>query len=314
MVKQDSLARSGLEIYKTTDKNIEPEPSSDDEEKEGFVLQNGTITEIAYFNEMFSNSFEYDYEDISSNGSISLPEVDDTRFYKGKKILLKKAWEEPGKTLTWDDLENVLLGFITEQSYSENGVELKIAGMTKLLDQKKEFSFTKTKRSKILKAIIEASGLKANISTKGLNDDVINYTNVSSSGSSGSSGDADLDKWVKETIGNETDDLKKAEKVHYGLCKALTYTDYSCSKYSTVSECWKSKKLNCANTSMVSLAALKSAGLSNSQIVHGPNHFWTIVVINGKEYAVDPTSKQRKFNEVWNGLKYSTKCGDTPSC
>ena len=310
MIAQDSFACSGIEVYKTKDTNIDEETNNETQEKEGFVLHNGAITEVAYLDEMFSNSFEYDYEDISSGGSVSLPEVDDTRFYKGTKILLKKAWNPK----SWEDLKDCLLGFITEQSYNEEGVQLKIAGMSKLLEQEKQFNFTKTKRSKILRQIIESSGLKAKIDTKGLKDDVIDYTNVSTSSSTSSgSGDADLDKWVQETIGNETDDLKKAEKIHNGLCNALTYTGYTCSRYSTVSECWKSKKLNCADSSKVANAACKSAGL-NSQIVHGPNHFWTIVTINGKEFAIDPTSKSRSFNSVWKNLSYYKKCGDTPDC
>ena len=302
------MQRSGLEVYKTTDKNIES--SSDDSQKESFVLQNGDITEIAYFDEMTSNSFEHDYEDISSNGSVSFIEVDQTRFYKGKKVLLKKAYD-PKK---WDDLDNCLMGFITNQSFSEDGVEVKISGMGKLLEEEKQFSFKKTKRSKILKAIIESAGLKAHIDTTGLKDEKIDYTNVSSSGSSSSSGSADLDKWVQDTIGSETDELKKAELIHYGLCKVLDYTYYKCSKYPTVSEAWDSKKLNCANTSQVTVAALKSAGITDCQVVHGPNHFWTIMNINGKEYSSDATSKSRKFDTVLKNLKYHTKCGDAPSC
>ena len=93
---QDTLVRSGLEIYKTKDKNIEK--TSKDKEKEGFVLQNGTITEIAYFDELVSTSFEHDYEDISSNGSVNLVNIDETRFYKGKKIFKKHINQKNGLT------------------------------------------------------------------------------------------------------------------------------------------------------------------------------------------------------------------------
>ena len=110
-ISQDSGSHSGVEIYKTKDKNIEK--TSKDEEKEGFVLQNGTITEKAYYDELVSNSFEHDYEDISSNGSVSFVSVDEKRFYKGKKILLKKGYNAH----EWKDLDNCLMGFITEQSY-----------------------------------------------------------------------------------------------------------------------------------------------------------------------------------------------------
>lgn len=316
MIAQDSLARSGLEIYKTKDSNVEK--VFDEEDKEGLVLQNGTIIEIDYFNEMFSNSFDYDYEDISSNGSVKLPSVDDTIFYKGKKILLKKEWN-PQK---WEDLKNCLLGFITEQKYSEDGVEIKISGMSKLLDQKKEFSFTKTKRSKILKNIIESAGLKANINTKGLKDEKINYRNVSSSGTS-FSGSEQVNSLVQRAIGNETDDYKKMELINKEVNNVLTYSNYPCSKCSTPEEVLSKKKVNCADTSLLECACMKAANL-NATVVHGCNHFWTVVTINGKEYACDATNS-RGIGYVWNcktrnsekvsgGGPYHKKNGDKPDC
>lgn len=316
MIAQDSLARSGLEIYKTKDSNVEK--VSDEEDKEGLILQNGTIIEIDYFNEMFSNSFDYDYEDISSNGSVKLPSVDDTIFYKGKKILLKKEWN-PQK---WEDLKNCLLGFITEQKYSEDGVEIKISGMSKLLDQKKEFSFTKTKRSKILKNIIESAGLKANINTKGLKDEKINYRNVSSSGTS-FSGSEQVNSLVQRAVGNETDDYKKMELINKEVNNVLTYSNYPCSKCSTPEEVLSKKKVNCADTSLLECACMKAANL-NATVVHGCNHFWTVVTINGKEYACDATNS-RGIGYVWNcktrnsekvsgGGPYHKKNGDKPDC
>ena len=62
MMVQVKLAKSGLEIYETQDTNIEQ--TNEEEEKEGFVLHNGKITEIAYYDNLMENSFEQDYEDI----------------------------------------------------------------------------------------------------------------------------------------------------------------------------------------------------------------------------------------------------------
>lgn len=309
---QVKLARSGLEIYETKDTNIEQNSKND--EKEGFVLHNGQVTEIAYYDNILQNSFEQDYEDISSNGSITFPTVNEQRFYKGKKVCLKKAWEKEDKNLKWDDLNTALLGYITEQKYSTDYVELKVSGMSKLLDQEKEFTFKKTKRSKIIKSIIESSGLKCKINTKGLHDDSIDYTNVSSGGSSATGiGEADIDAKVKEIIGNETDDYKKMVLIHDWLRRNNKYTSYKCSKKDSASEALRSLHNNCADMALLSCAMYRSAGLE-SQVVHGPNHFWTIITINGKEYESDATSRQRKINQVWKGLKYSKKCGDKPSC
>ena len=152
-----ALSHSGLEVYKTDDvintqhesdnsnsktadsksnKTNETSNSttntSDDSENEGYVLQNGNITEISYYDRFYENSFEYDYEDISASGDASFPTVNQKKFYKGKRVCLKKAYN-PKK---WDDLKTVLLGFITEQTYSNDHVDLEISGMTKLLDKK----------------------------------------------------------------------------------------------------------------------------------------------------------------------------------
>lgn len=309
---QVKLAKSGLEIYETQDTN--KEQATKEDEKEGFVLHNGQITEIAYFDNIFTNSYEEDYEDISSNGSISFPNVDESRFYKGKKVCLKKAWQSENEIIKWSDLDSALLGFITEQKYSTDKVELKISGMAKLLDQEKAFTFKKTKRSKIIKSIIESSGLKCKINIKGLKDDSIDYTNVSSSSNSDiNSGEEDIDAKVKEIIGNETDDYQKMILIHEWLRENNNYSGYECSQKSSASECLKSLKNNCADTSWLSCAMYRSAGL-NAQVVHGPNHFWTIIIIDGIEYQSDATSHQRKINQVWKGLKYYSKCGDKPSC
>lgn len=318
MMVQVKLAKSGMEIYETQDTNIEQ--TSEEEEKEGFVLHNGKITEIAYYDNLMENSFEQDYEDISSNGSVTFPTVNEKRFYKGKKVCIKKAWQSENKTLKWDDLDNALLGFITEQKYSTDAIELKISGMSKLLDQEKEFSFKKTKRSKIIKTIIESAGLKCKINIKGLKDDSIDYTNASSTGSSstatGGEGE-DIDAKVKEIIGDETDDYEKMVLIHEWLRKNNNYTYYECSHKSSASECLKSLKNNCADTARLTRAMMSSAGL-DAQVVHHyapvDGHFWTVITINGKEYASDATSHQRKINQIWKNYKYNRKCGDNPSC
>lgn len=296
-IPQDSLSHSGVEIYKTKDKN--KENKGKDEEKEGFVLQNGTITEKAFFDEIVSDSFEHDYEDISSNGSVSFVSVDESRFYKGKKIWLKKAYSPT----EWKHLKSCLLGFITEQSYSEEGVEVKISGMSKLLDQEKHFTYKNTKISKILKDIITSAGLKAKIDTTGLKDRKIDYTNVSSSGSSSSSNlsNTELDSVVQEIIGDETDDYQKLVKLHSWGRKNIKYSSYECSNYGCDPvKAYKNRThLNCGDTSVLMQALYTIAGLT-AWIIHGDYHFWVIVEIGSKKYASDCTG-DRSLNNVWSG-------------
>ena len=316
---QDTLTRSGIEIYKTKETN--KEKTSKNKEKQGFVLKNGEITEISYYDDLTNTSFEHDYEDISSNGSVSFVSVDETKFYKGQKILLKKA-HFPRK---WDELENCLLGFISEQSYSEDGVEVKITGMSKLLDKEKQFTYKKTKISKILKDIVTSAGLKCKIDTKGLKDSKIDYSNVSSSESPNNkiSGSAKISSFVQEAIGNETDDYKKMELINKKVSSTLTYVGYSCSRCNTPEEVLKKKKANCADTSLLECACMKSANLK-ATVVHGCHHFWTVVTINGKEYACDATNskgigyvwncKSRNSEKVSGGGPYNKKNGDKPDC
>lgn len=343
MISQDSLVRTGLEVYKTEDTNQEEskqdttvETSSENTEdstttstnsnstvsntdNEGFVLHNGPIKEIYYTANIMDTSFEYDYEDISSNGNISLPEVDNTRFYKGIRVLLKKEWEEPGKNLKWDDLKNVLLGFITEQSYSEDGVELKISGMTKLLDQEKQFSFTQTKRSEILKQMIESAGLKAKIDVTGLKDDVIDYTNVSSSSSSEVTGigDAEIDELVAKWCEGKTSDLEKAKAIHAGLRDevGIVYAYYTNSRYHTPKNCLKhanSPGLNCGDTSILTCACMKSGGLNaHIELRCDSAHFFTVIEIDGTKYYSDLTwSEGQRSQRAWNDTWEHNKCGN----
>ena len=113
-----------------------------------------------------------------------------------------------------------ITGFISDVSYNKEKVDVKISGMDKLLDQEAKFSFKKTKRSKIIKKIIEASGLKAKVNVDGLKDDVTDFTNISESSDKSSSSTAtggegeDIDSKVQEIIGSETDDYKKMVLIH----------------------------------------------------------------------------------------------------
>lgn len=294
---QDHSTHSGIEIYKTKDKNIEK--TSKDDEKEGFVLQNGTITEKAYYDDLVSTSFEEDYEDISSNGSVSFVSVDETRFYKGKKIKLKKGYNAH----KWSELDDCLLGFITEQSYSEDGVDIKIAGMNKLLDQEKQFTFKKTKISKILKEMVKAAGLKISIDTTGLKDSKIDYTNVSSSGSSDGSSNVseDIQSLSNEIVGSETDEYEKFEKLHNWGCTNIKYKKYECSDHNNdPSECLKNKNgLNCGDTSILMKALYDAQNITN-HITHGDYHFWNIVTINGKKYCSDCSGNNgHPIGKVW---------------
>jgi hypothetical protein len=302
-VELPPLPVSGFEVYETVN-NPEFKTSSASDDK--FVALNGKTKEIAYYDGMLKNSFDEDYDGISNTGSVSFTEIDSSRFYKGKKVCLKKA-NHTGKTLEWDDLESCLLGFISEITFTVDGVDVKLVGMSKLLEQEKEFSFTKTKRSKILKEIIETAGLKADIVLDGLKDDVISYTNVSSSGGGSNNYNitgeiADVAHQICEGLTTEYD---KAYAIWKYCHDNFKYVGYSGSLRGAEG-CFKKKGGNCcdhANVVVKMLRAenIKAAYKHSSGCYGGKGHVWACAYCEGKWYDIDASVKSRGFNQVGQG-------------
>lgn len=341
--KQSSLCRTGLEVYKTDEKHFKPYVSSavitssskenndDDEGSKGYNFHQGAVQVTYHYGNLESTTHEYDYKDMNNNASLKIESIDKYKFYKGVRVNLRKQWEAPGKQLQWDDLSSVLTGFITEQTFSEDGVEIKVSGMSKLLDEKYNFKFTNMKRSKILKEIIKTAGLTPVINVNGLDDDVTSFTTQSSSSKSSSSdlpgGEGEeIDSLVAKICKGITDDLKKCKAIHEWLKNNVKYDYYECTKYNTPEKCLKNKShLNCADTARLTRAMMASAGL-NCYVVHRTTdggHFWTIIEIGGKKYASDQTGSGSDFNTVWkksgrtsvsDGGSYTRKNGKNPDC
>lgn len=306
MAVEFSLSKAGLEVYNTSAPAKRINLSDSNNAKSKFTLQNGDTTYVNYIGELYSDSYESDYSDISSNATIVLPMDYYNLFFKGKKAALKKGLQT--NTLKWEEMDTPVLGFVTELSYTTDKINVKIQGMDALLNQEAKFSFKKTKISKIVKEIIKASGLKAKVDATGLKDHVIDFTSSSSSKkeSSGESSDlklsnTELDKVVQDIIGSETDDYKKLKKIHEWGRKNIIYSTYECSNYGCDPvKAYKNRShLNCGDTAVLLNAMYKIAGL-DSYIIHGDYHFWNIVTINGKKYASDGTG-DRPLGEVWSG-------------
>lgn len=126
-----------------------------------------------------------------------------------------------------------------------------------------------------------------------------------------------IDGVVKKIIGRETNELKKAKLIHAWLIKNVTYSYYACSRQKSAEAAYKNRShLNCADTARLTRAMMSSAGL-DAEVVHykaQTGHFWTVVKINGKEYASDATSHRRKFNQVYKNQKYNKRNGKNPDC
>ena len=368
--KQYSISRVGLEVYRTDEENFKPyqsvglvgstaykseeksddEDSTDDEKKDdekeeeedtsaeeetdkkGYTFHQGKILDTYYYNNIFSTEHEADYKDMSDSASIKISNIDKKRFYKGVRLCLKKQWEAPGENLTWEDLSNTELGFITEQTFSESNVSIKISGMSVLLEESFKFDFKQMKRSKILEEIIKCAGLTPHINVKGLDDDVTDFSNLSSDGDDSSSDLAggegeEIDSLVAKIVGSETNELAKAKKIHEWLKQNVIYGSYECTHYNTPEKCLANKShLNCADTARLTRAMMASAGL-DCYVVHGPYHFWVMIEIGGKKYASDQTGRETpsmagsEFNTVWwqgrgrsSAIPPYSKNGKNPSC
>ena len=137
-----------------------------------------------------------------------------------------------------------------------------------------------------------------------------------------------IDDLVKKIVGNETDSLQKAKKIHQWLKEEVRYSRYCCARYKTPEQCYNNRKsLNCADTATLTCRMMLSAGL-NAYIVHRSHengHFWTIIEINGTKYVSDQTGDGSDWNTVWyaqgnrgspgsNGGNWDSKNGDFPDC
>lgn len=306
MVKK---AFTGIEIYKTTDSNVED--VEEKEKKEGYVLQNGDITEITYLDNLFNASFEYDYEDISGNGTAVLTNVKDGKVYKGKKIAIKKGWS-PSK---WDDLVEVFLGFVINQIYDEEGVVLTQGAMTKLLEKKVEFDFKDTKRSEILKEIITTAGLKPKINVKGLKDDKIDFTNVSSSDSGDTTGaySEDVGELASKVCKGKKTDRDKAQAIHSWIQQNVQYPSPNYyDHHKCPSEVIKSGYSNCCDRARLGHEMGNSQGLT-SRGVHGHSHVWLQYKLDGDWVNSDPGQTRPKLGAVYGGSSYDS-VWSFPSC
>lgn len=294
------------DVSQLQEETEEEELTDSEKELNRYISNNGAIKETAYYSDSFNNGFDEDYEGISNNGSISFPEIDLSRFHKGKKICLKKA-NDTGTPLVWEDLKSCLVGFISEITFADDGVDLKLVGMTKLLDQEMQFEFTQTKRSEILKQMIEAAGLKANVNPAGLNDDVIDYSNTGgdSGGSGESTGSASLDEAVEKAIKGKKTPLEKAKAIDKAFKNHVFYKYYYDVHHPDLEEAWKNAHLNCADGANV-LCAMFIKGKLKAVIVHVPNHYIVKLDIGGKTYYTDNAADDgkhttRPFGEVWRG-------------
>lgn len=307
------------EKEETTEEETETEDTTTEEETEdteGFTLHQGEILETYYYQNITEVGWENNYEDIDNNGSIKLTEIIDLdRLYKGVRCLISYENEGLTNNLTYDDLQDVLLGFITEQTFNESGMELSLSGMTKLLEEEYQFNFTQMKRSDIIKEVIKTAGLKAEVNPEGLLDEVIDYTNVSSDSSDDDSvysGDvpADVAELAKKICKGKKDCMSKIKAIWAWEVQNVHYKMYNNSPTNNwdASKCLQNRNgINCCDTACLTVHLLRAVGVK-ANYVYNSAHCWTVAYCGSQKIYMDKTSDSPPrgvisgLGQVWKGM------------
>ena len=160
-----------------------------------------------------------------------------------------------------------------------------------------------------MKKIIESAGLKCKIELDGLKDDVIDYTNVSSSGSSNNNITGEIADKAHEICQGLTSDLEKAKAIWKWCHDNLKYVGYSNSRRGA-DGCYKKKGGNCCDHAHVVVEMLKAENIKaaykhSSSCYGGRGHVWACAYCDGKWYDIDASVKSRGFNQVGEGCTAS---------
>ena len=283
------------------------------DENSGYILHLGDVLDTYYYANLEDISFEGDYKEMTDSATVKMGDVDKKRFYKGIRVSLKTNWRTPSvKKFEWKDLSEVLLGFITEQSFHEEETELKLDGKSKTLDKKYKFKFTDMKRSEIIREVILCADLVPVIDVTGLDDDVTSFSNLTESSSGDDSGDVDstgsatIDEAVKKAIQGKSGCLEKAKAIDKAFKNHIIYDYYyDCDYANDLDKAWKDGTLNCADGANVLSAMFNSAGIS-ATIIHTDGHYIVRVTCEGKDYYTDNAANSgnhttRPFGEVYGG-------------
>ena len=208
-------------------------------------------------------------------------------------------------------------GFITEVTWANGKTDIRISGMDKLMEEVKEFEFTQQKRSEIVKQIIESVGLKANVDVTGLEDDVCDFSNMSSSeedtdSEGGYTGEVseDIAKAAKQICKGKKTCLEKAKAIWKWCHDNMSYQGYSNSQKGA-EKCFKERSGNCCDHANVVVQMCKAVGVKvayeHSSSCYGTGHVWAVATCNGKDYRIDASVKSRGFDQEGNGCTGTRK-------
>jgi len=279
-----------------------------------FMLQNGATTHIDYIGEVYTDSYESDYTEMTSSVTVGVPNSYLNLFFKGKKSCFKKGVQDG--TLKWEDMKNVTLGFVTELTWNDWKIDVKISGMDKLLDKQETFDISQTKRSEVIKQIIEAAGLKAKVDTTGLKDDVIDFKTATESNDEdgeGYSGEVsgDIAEAAKQICQGKTTCLSKIKAIWKWCHDEMKYVGYSNSQRGAEG-CFKQRGGNCCDHAHVVVQMCKAVGVKaayehSGSCYSGKGHVWAVAWCDGTMYRIDASVKSVGFNQVGQGCRGTIK-------
>lgn len=241
-----------------------------------------------------------------------------------KKQIKKQAEEEIITEIT--GLEHSLLGWITEESFTQDGTELTLSDYGKLLESKDKLTYENMYRSQIIEEVIKTAGLIPVVDFTDLQDDVISWTSVSSSGDDDSSNIAesttfsdcspilDMTNKLNGKVGgygqmpsnitnemyakigksgtnyaNAVKGLKNAQDVWRKCKNGLKYCGYECTRDKCASISWNNRGspgLNCGDSARLLKCCMDVCGIP-CIMIHCPGHFYNAVRVNGKWVTAD---------------------------
>ena len=157
--------------------------------------------------------------------------------------------------------------------------------------------------------MIESAGLKADINTKGLKDEVIDYTNISSSSDDDSGGytgevSADIAEAAKQICKGKNTCLGKAKAIWKWCHDNMSYEGYPNSQKGAEG-CFRDRAGNCCDHANVVVQMLRAVNVKcayeHSTSCYGTGHVWAVATCEGQDYRIDASVKSRGFNEVGDG-------------
>lgn len=318
--KEESDSEETVDI----DSLLEQAKKEDTEEETGFYPHQGEIKETYNYYQTFNASYDGDYTGFKDTGKIEFPkltEEEKKHIYKGVRTLLKYGRFTPDNPNKEIIVNPVFLSFITESKTDRDSVELNLSDEGLLLENKEELTYSDTLRSEILKEVIRHAGLTPEVDFRGLQDEIITWTSVTSSGDSNTGSltqstthsdcsstyelsnglgcgvskrgaiPSNIQPKAYQSIAKSGTNYANAVKGkdYKGVIKHLRslhhYRSYSDNDFKCASESY-GKHLNCGDSARLLKACMDSIGQA-CICIHCPGHYYNAIRVNGVWKTVD---------------------------